>query len=65
MLTKIGLDGQSTASIAVENGSIVLRKCAKAVRVGWTDAAAAIAANGGDALLLGNFSNEEETGLDW
>jgi antitoxin MazE len=65
LLAQAGLDGQTTADIAVENGSIVLRKPAKVVRSGWGDAAAAVAAKGGDVLLMGEFGNVEDTELTW
>ena len=35
LLAQVGLDSQATASIAVENGAIVLRKPARALRTGW------------------------------
>lgn len=65
LLAQAGLDGQATASIAVENGSIVLSKPAKAVRADWSEAAAAVAAKGGDALLMGEFGNTEDVKLVW
>lgn len=65
LLAQIGLDGQTTADIAVENGSIVLRKPAKAVREGWGEAAAALAAKGGDALLMGEFANLADAEMVW
>ena len=65
LLAQVGLDSQATASIAVENGAIVLRKPARALRTGWAEAAAAIANKGDDALLMGEFSNEEDKELVW
>lgn len=65
LLAQAGLDGQATASVVVENGSIVLSKPAKAVRAGWSEAAAAVAAKGGDALLMGEFRNTEDVKLVW
>lgn len=65
LLAQVGLDGQLTAEIAVENGSIVLRKPAKAVRSGWAEAAQALAAKGGDALLMGEFGNAGDAELTW
>jgi len=49
----------------VENGCIVLRKPAKAVRAGWAEAAAAVSAKGGDALLMGEFGNLDDEELGW
>ena len=65
LLAQVGLDGQMTAEIAVENGSIVLRKPAKAVRSGWAEAAQALSAKGGDALLMGEFGNAGDAELTW
>lgn len=65
LLAQAGLEDQTTAKIMVENGSIVLSKPAKAVRAGWAEAAAAVAAKGGDALLMGEFGNVEDAELAW
>lgn len=65
LLAQAGLDGQVSASVAVENGAIVLRKPAKAVREGWAEAASAVAAKGGDALLMGEFGNAGDAELTW
>jgi antitoxin MazE len=65
LLAQAGLDGQDIADIAVENGSIVLRKPAQAPRVGWAEAAAALAEQGGDVLLLGEFGNAGDAELVW
>lgn len=65
LLAQVGLEGETTASIVVENGSIVLRKPAKAPRAGWAEAAAAVAAKGDDALLMGEFGNVEDVELAW
>ena len=65
LLAQVGLDDQATAIIVVENGSIVLRKPAKAARAGWAEAAAAVSAKGGDALLMGEFGNLEDEELGW
>ena len=65
ILTQAGLDGASVAAVSVEGGSIVLRKPAKAVREGWREAAAAIAAKGGDELLMGEFGNADDAEINW
>lgn len=64
-LAQVGLDGHVIANIEVENGSIVLRKPSKAVRAGWAEAAAAVSAKGGDALLMGEFANVDDGELTW
>ncbi|KLR57300.1 antitoxin [Diaphorobacter sp. J5-51] len=65
LLAQAGLDGLPAADIAVENGSIVLRRPAKLPREGWAEAAVAVATNGGDALLLGEFGNADDQELTW
>lgn len=65
LLAQAGLDDQTCACIAVENGSIVLRKPTKAVRIGWSQAAATVAAKGSDSLLMGEFGNMDDTELAW
>lgn len=65
LLAQVGLSDQATAEMVVENGAIVLRKPAKSPRAGWSDAAAALAAKGGDALLMGEFGNLEDAELPW
>ena len=65
LLAQAGLDDQATAIIEVENGSIVLRKPSKSVRAGWAQAAAAVSAKSGDALLMGEFGNLDDEELSW
>lgn len=65
ILAQAGLDGASVAAVTVEGGSIVLRKPAKAVREGWREAAEAIAAQGGDELLMGEFANADDQESSW
>ena len=65
LLAQAGLEGQLTADIAVENGSIVLRKPTKAARAGWAEAAAVLAAEGGDVLLMGEFGNADDANHRW
>ncbi len=64
-LAQVGLDGHATANIEVENGSIVLRKPAKAIRAGWSESAVAMSAKGGGALLMGEFGNLDDAELAW
>lgn len=65
LLAQVGLEDQATASVVVENGSIVLRKPAKVARAGWAEAAAALTAKGGDVLLMGEFGNADDAELNW
>jgi len=64
-LAQVGLDGQATASIEVENGSIVLRKPAQVVRAGWAEAAASLSAKEEETLLMGEFGNLDDEALTW
>ena len=65
MLAMTGLQDVEFAAVAVENGSIVLRKPEKPVREGWAEAAATIAAKGGDELLMGEFGNADDQESNW
>lgn len=66
ILAQVGLENATDAEMTVENGVIVLRKPAKQpVRNGWADAAKKLAIAGGDDLVMGEFSNEEDEDLMW
>ena len=65
LLAQAGLDDQSIADLSFENGAIVLRKAATSVRVGWAEAARALAAQGNEALLLDEFGNAGDSELVW
>lgn len=65
LLAQVGLDEATGAEMTVENGAIVLRPPAKAVRLGWAEAAAAVAAKGDDTLVMGEFSNEGDAEQVW
>lgn len=65
LLAQAGLEDQATADMTIENGAIVLRRPAKAARTGWAEAARALAAEGGDALVMGEFGNADDAELLW
>jgi antitoxin MazE len=65
LLAQVGLEDAASASVAVENGAIVLRKPAKEARAGWSQAAADLAANEEESLLMGEFSNADDSELTW
>ncbi len=65
LLAQVGLDDQAIAEITVEGGAIILRKPTKQVRVGWAQAAQALAAQGGDEMLMGEFGNADDAELSW
>ena len=48
LLAQAGLEGEATAFVLIENGSIVLRKPSKPLREGWAEAAAELASHGGE-----------------
>ena len=65
LLVQAGLDGEATASVRVQDDSIILSKPVRQPRRGWSEAAAAVAAHGGDSLLMGEFGNAGDAELDW
>jgi antitoxin MazE len=65
LLAQAGLDGQTRAEITVEGDAIILRKPVKAVRAGWAEAAKAIASQGNEELLMGEFGNADDKDLKW
>lgn len=65
LLAQAGLEGLSTAWVALENGAIVLRKPIQPLRQGWADAAAQLAAQGDDSLLMGEFGNDDDAKHTW
>lgn len=65
LLAQVGLSEDAIAQIAVENDAIVLRKVARRLRMGWADAAKALASQGNGTLVMGEFGNEADAKLDW
>lgn len=65
LLAQAGLEGETTALIQVENGSIVLSKSSKPLRDGWAVAAAVIAEQVEDELFMGEFGNADDAELRW
>jgi antitoxin MazE len=65
LLAQAGLEGETTALIQVDNGSIVLSKSSKPLRVGWAQAAALVTAQGDDDLLMGEFGNADDAEMRW
>jgi antitoxin MazE len=63
VLAQVGLSEQ--AELTVERGAIVLRKPRGAARLGWAEAAEAVAAQGEDELLMGEFANAGDLELEW
>ena len=63
VVAQVGLSEQ--VELTVERGAIVLRKPRKTARSGWSEAAQAIAVQGEDNLLMGEFANVLDMELDW
>ena len=63
LLAQAGLEGETTALIQVENGSIVLSRSSKPLRTGWAEAAAAVSAHGEGDLMMGEFGNADDADL--
>ena len=62
LLAQIGLEGH--AEMTIERDALVLRRPANAVRAGWAAAAQKIARHD-DALVMGEFSNEDDAEFRW
>jgi antitoxin MazE len=65
VLAQVGLEDAVDAELTVENGTIVLRKAARPVRQGWAEAAAQVAKEGPNELVMGDFGNEADADLTW
>jgi antitoxin MazE len=65
LLAQVGLEDQSIVDITIENGSIVLRKSSKSLRIGWSQAARDLNTPHADLLVLGEFTNSEDKDLVW
>jgi antitoxin MazE len=65
LLAQAGLADDDAAEMTIEDGAIVLRKAVRPLRAGWADAAKALAAEGGDELVMGEFGNEADAELVW
>jgi antitoxin MazE len=61
----VAVYGSEQAELTVERGAIVLRKPHGAARLGWAEAAEAVAAQGEDELLMGEFANAGDLELEW
>lgn len=59
------LDLEDEVEMEIQDDALVIRKPRKAVRQGWAEASAAIAHEGDDALVLGEFANTDDTELSW
>ena len=65
LLAQTDLEGETTALIHAENGSIVLSKSSKPLRTGWAEAATAVSAHGEGDLMMGEFGNADDAELRW
>ena len=63
VLAQAGLETE--AELTVEDGAVVLRRPARPVRVGWAAAAKKLSEARDDALVMGEFANEEDAEHGW
>ena len=64
VLAQVRLE-EGPAEMTVEGDAIVLRRAKEDVRTGWAQAAAALGATGGDALVWPEFGNAQDDELVW
>jgi antitoxin MazE len=65
VLQQLGMTRESSVEMKVVGDALVLRKPVERVREGWAEAARKIAEAGDDALVLGEFGNEDDKDLAW
>ena len=65
VLAQLGLNGEASAEMTIEDGALMLRRPAGPARQGWAEAAERIAEAGDDALLMGEFGNAADKDLVW
>jgi len=65
ILSELGSEVGQAFEIAVENGRIVAAPVRRAVRAGWAESAAAIAAAGDGGLVWPEFGNDGDDELTW
>ncbi len=63
ILTQLGLEDE--VDMQVEGNALVLRRPQKKARTGWADASRSLAASREDALVMGEFPNADDAGLEW
>jgi antitoxin MazE len=63
ILAQLGLENE--VDMAVEDNALVIRKPQAKAREGWAEASRAVAAAGDDELVLGEFSNADDSELVW
>jgi antitoxin MazE len=62
-LTQLGLENE--VEMNIEDDAIVLRRPRASARKGWAEASKLIAKSGEDLLVLGEFGNDGDAGLEW
>lgn len=65
VIAQFGLDAKLGVEMTIEDGALVLRRPAGAVRAGWAESARRIAEAGEGKLVLGEFANAEDSELAW
>ncbi len=65
VLTELGVKAGDGLSLTFEAGKLVLTPIKPHPRIGWSDAAKAIAAHGDDSLVWPEFGNAGDDALAW
>ncbi|MGY8525490.1 AbrB/MazE/SpoVT family DNA-binding domain-containing protein [Paracidovorax citrulli] len=63
ILAQLGLEDE--IEMEIQDDALVIRKPRTSVRQGWAEASAAVADEGDDAFVLGEFANADDTELSW
>jgi len=63
ILTQLGLEGE--VDMQIEGDALVLRRPQKKAREGWAEASRSLAASCDDRLIMGEFPNADDAGLEW
>ncbi len=63
ILEQVGFDDQ--ADLVIEGDKLILSKPKKNPREGWAEESKAIAVDGKDGLVLGDFMNEDDEDWVW
>lgn len=63
ILSQAGLE--DSVELSIEGDAIVLRRPTGPARAGWAAAARALADQGGDRLVMGEFGNQGDADLAW
>lgn len=65
MLAEAGMKAGDVVELAIQDGRIVIEVLKSRPRAGWAADAKRIAEAGDDALVLGDFGNDDDDTLSW